>query len=580
MASPKSLDGAASTPAVVPHVRDLLSPPPTDTSLRLAKPKKRALTQLAPNDYARAVLDYSRLPTGAGQNHKNLGDYLSKPFAIQIDSHAALQDDPFVTLHELETQGPPIIAQDADSGDDRSHDGCKPKRWREFADPVAFANFGKDSGGEDRSRLVFLRGFMSATWINTIGARYLVDPEFFCRHLDFKPADDIDNMFSSPPLPSASWHLIQLPIMTVGARNTNTGLICLEDLEKLRCDGRKKLIAHHKAINRLARSGMSLGESMVRDYHVFDETHFAFEQRISICLKENDDNDGFNLFVWLDGGKDFAKDTNEFPWSQKKGDHFLPIIRHKNMIALKSHLFGQDAIGAKHASSASLLHRDYGRSLRPSVMCTDALYALNEVFSFSASSEIAFLNIIEHKLDKYTEPSEDEFEMLPNLRYTKAILYRHIQKIDQILTSIHNTKHPRWPKTKCAEGTKKAEVASGGLVQDFQHLKDRAHTLHNRCNEAITVLMSSMSIAESRKAINQAERVTKLTFLAFIFVPLSFTTSFFGMNVKQFGTETSLWWWAAFTVPVFGFAFTAFFLDWARPFRALLRLVKRIYDKV
>jgi Mg2+ and Co2+ transporter CorA len=88
--------------------------------------------------------------------------------------------------------------------------------------------------------------------------------------------------------------------------------------------------------------------------------------------------------------------------------------------------------------------------------------------------------------------------------------------------------------------------------------------------------MSSMSIAESKKAIDQAERVTRLTLLAFIFVPLAFTTSFFGMNVKELsGTTTSLWWWAAFTVPVLILAFIGLFFDWTQRPNVLFELFRR-----
>jgi hypothetical protein len=41
-----------------------------------------------------------------------------------------------------------------------------------------------------------------------------------------------------------------------------------------------------------------------------------------------------------------------------------------------------------------------------------------------------------------------------------------------------------------------------------------------------------MSIIESKNAIAQAESISKLTELAFIFIPLSFTSSLFGMQIK------------------------------------------------
>lgn len=44
--------------------------------------------------------------------------------------------------------------------------------------------------------------------------------------------------------------------------------------------------------------------------------------------------------------------------------------------------------------------------------------------------------------------------------------------------------------------------------------------------------MFSISIAEAERAREQATRVNRITFLAFVFVPLSFPTGFFGMNVQ------------------------------------------------
>lgn len=41
-----------------------------------------------------------------------------------------------------------------------------------------------------------------------------------------------------------------------------------------------------------------------------------------------------------------------------------------------------------------------------------------------------------------------------------------------------------------------------------------------------------MSLIESKKAITQAEQVTKLTQLAFFFIPLTFVAGLFGMNVR------------------------------------------------
>jgi Mg2+ and Co2+ transporter CorA len=52
-----------------------------------------------------------------------------------------------------------------------------------------------------------------------------------------------------------------------------------------------------------------------------------------------------------------------------------------------------------------------------------------------------------------------------------------------------------------------------------------------RLNSTFQAVMSTMSILESQKAILEAEAVSKLTSLAFFFIPLTFVGTIFGMNV-------------------------------------------------
>ena len=245
-------------------------------------------------------------------------------------------------------------------------------------------------------------------------------------------------------------------------------------------------------------------------------------------------------------------------------------------VALKSHLFAPSTanegdLSERQAQYFSHLAHDYGRSLRPNIMATDAFYCLTEVLSFAASSLMEFLNLIDTKIDMYTsQPPEKEYQSLPNLKYTKQILYRYIQKTQRVLDSIENAKIPRWPKASdgCTDPANPgkaqgpAHVASKSLVQDFKHLLSYSSALHKRTTEAITDLRASISISESRKSMVQAERLGRLTFLAFIFVPLSFTTSFFGMNVIQLEHgRLGMEWWAVLTVFVTGAAVALFFID-------------------
>ncbi|KAL9099121.1 MAG: hypothetical protein Q9163_005334 [Psora crenata] len=72
----------------------------------------------------------------------------------------------------------------------------------------------------------------------------------------------------------------------------------------------------------------------------------------------------------------------------------------------------------------------------------------------------------------------------------------------------------------------------------IQRIKDQA-----RQNEQFTTsLMAAMSIVESERGIAEAHGVTKLTELAFFFIPLSFSASIFSMQVKEINSgNVSIW---------------------------------------
>lgn len=126
----------------------------------------------------------------------------------------------------------------------------------------------------------------------------------------------------------------------------------------------------------------------------------------------------------------------------------------------------------RYALGASLMHHEYGRSMRLSIMTMDALYALAEVFSFVPASEIAFLNLIEHKLNKYAESGEQEFDILSNPKYVMTILCRNIQKIDQILEAISSINNKKWPK---ADKQERAKTVSGDRSLALQRSHHNTH---------------------------------------------------------------------------------------------------------
>lgn len=72
------------------------------------------------------------------------------------------------------------------------------------------------------------------------------------------------------------------------------------------------------------------------------------------------------------------------------------------------------------------------------------------------------------------------------------------------------------------------------LCQQIDNMTQRLHT-------ASSSLTSNMALLNSRRSIAEAQAVTKLTELAFFFIPLGFAATLFGMQIEQFENRAPLW---------------------------------------
>ena len=81
-------------------------------------------------------------------------------------------------------------------------------------------------------------------------------------------------------------------------------------------------------------------------------------------------------------------------------------------------------------------------------------------------------------------------------------------------------------------------VFHDNLPQPFQliliALGRRTNSFTNRLKDAHAALRADMAILESRRSITEAQTVTKLTELAFFFIPLTFACSLFSMQITEF----------------------------------------------
>ncbi|KAL8794829.1 MAG: hypothetical protein Q9195_002657 [Heterodermia aff. obscurata] len=117
----------------------------------------------------------------------------------------------------------------------------------------------------------------------------------------------------------------------------------------------------------------------------------------------------------------------------------------------------------------------------------------------------------------------------------KSRLSNDISYISYVTRVLHGNRpdsesvHRKEPAT---EGTGTSRSLSASSIQtDLDELTKEIGNLTTRAKSTFQDIMATMSIVESQKAIAQAETISKLTNLAFFFIPLTLTASIFGMNI-------------------------------------------------
>ncbi|KAK6512771.1 hypothetical protein TWF506_008938 [Arthrobotrys conoides] len=70
-------------------------------------------------------------------------------------------------------------------------------------------------------------------------------------------------------------------------------------------------------------------------------------------------------------------------------------------------------------------------------------------------------------------------------------------------------------------------------LKDVKRVMEEVSDLRELLKESSSLILAKESIVEARRSAAQAESVTQLTRMAFIFIPLTFATSVFGMNIEE-----------------------------------------------
>ena len=266
----------------------------------------------------------------------------------------------------------------------------------------------------------------------------------------------------------------------------------------------------------------------------------------------------------MDAGQDSdltflpAPITDEFRGAKDRLE-FCPVFFEKDLTM--DHCPVESRIpNARLKQPLASLPGNYGCTMDWSKASKNPFHAIEEFLTFYAASEVQYINMLEHFIEEQISYAESA-QMKTNINsilhfdYAKSVLIRHEAGQQNLRRSLDNGLGD-WKLTSY-DGKVLDEGELTTLKPDLDYLSIRIRNAIALCEAGRSTIMSNKSIEETQQSNEQAALVTQLTKatnrLTFIFLPLSFVTSVFGMNFVQFGQGSlSIWWWVAITLPLLG----------------------------
>ncbi|KAJ4415135.1 hypothetical protein N0V82_007505 [Gnomoniopsis sp. IMI 355080] len=568
---------------------------------------ERRKSTLTSENYARAIISlsrrYSNTSTFPGTNYVDLGEWMLQdrsllgPVRSEKDAH----------LFFSTSEQPHDLVVVYNTG--KKKWDVQPYGQEQHEDFYTTTSIPVDGSGQ----LVFIRGFVSPSWVSVIGSKYNMDPEFFRRHMDFLCGNIDRHAYSLLSLPSSSVNIFRLCVSTVLHRDDFGG----QDLQSQRAQQIAEL-AIYKA-QQLCSTKVCCGDSLVREYSTVCSRFSVIEQWISLCITKTEK--GWSVIVWMDQGRPLDK-SPPGPWTQhiESKATSLPVLQHHHKMAFRNTANRLDPganASAEVPQSTAVLPLQYESiiSLVDLVRQApqDPLSLCIPLFAHTAFSEVQFLNLMESKIQFQTNNIINEgilTDVLGTFQYFSNILNRHARQIKDghralrrlVERSTHGqasngidlrnqmpnnnvppglslpTGRRQTSDSDTAKIPGRSSAASAftteGLLEDYKELHFRCNELLRMCNQGITLAMGKVSIEESRKAIEQSQRLKKLTVLATLFIPLGFSTSLFGMNIDLLGQSSVKFWWVIVVcVSITLLAYIFYLWD----FNALRQYTKRIW---
>lgn len=376
-------------------------------------------------------------------------------------------------------------------------------------------------GGEDPAALniILIRGAPSPMAVQQLAVRYGFSPELVFEHMNLPGTYRI----LSPPSPT--WPCLTLRIVSVGSWDPKKA-------GKHDQGWMDEVTDKHKA-QVLKRS--QFGSEQCRKVSLHGPDFFSVEQEVTFMVYRPSAADGppWTGIIMADCSSSASQSA---PWRVNRAPcGFLPLARHGHC-PLRDADLGEgwgldrplDPFASRAANDDKRLtpHQKDVAARHPFVLVFDLL----NTFVLSWHTLFCLLRELHHDLPA----GADKAAVLQN---SKLVLDRATHYIRSMVVFVKARRSVGWlnPVSQAARSDEEAiDGLAAQVLDDLETLLLDAQIVSQHTSDILQTEMNGISISEAKKSVNQADRVGRLTQLGYIFLPLSFMSSCFGMNLNIF----------------------------------------------
>lgn len=384
---------------------------------------------------------------------------------------------------------------------------------------VYFPNHGEPLTIDGPGKILSVRGYPPLSLLRELGIKLRLAPQTLLGHLQLSHSFFSGSLYSRQPL-SISISVVSLGFFT-GIQGFHEPVALLQ----------KSMNSRRQYNHEEAWRGCDTGVEQCRQITLLGSAWLAIEQQVTLIPYHFGDTTKWSAIIFNDSGHPKAPPPWTVTTSGLENALFYNVVEHSY------HSLNGSSGGAssrtpddKRPDPCFSKHRSGWRMPdRARTLCQkDPRAMAYDLLNTSALSWVQVISFL--KLSPYNVDGDPQ-HYASRLGASKDFLDRANEYFSSVCVFLEARDHLQWPSAASNEDKQELDRAAILLWHDFSQLRNDAQAISEKCQQSISIVMSNITIADAKKSLAETRRVEILTYLAFIFIPISTVSSCFGMNL-------------------------------------------------